>query len=221
MELVPSEYGFRCSDNDYYFTRSRGLDLLSIHLSYNPEGQTPEERRPVVQATVGGQMPTHLEVVVSEYASSSGRRSVPIEKLEHIRTVNGGIAYRKKSRRTPGDGVDRKSHTYGLWINHDFVRSQAVISVQHGGGIHFLLIPHFSFDETILDLQKSLNDQQFYDLLDVILTAYVHGQDHGRSETRRQWSQAFVDKRIKKRRKDGRVHVEIVPKIVTVPESVT
>jgi hypothetical protein len=152
--------------------------------------------------------PTHVRSVVLQYVENGVEEYLPLEKLRHIRTVKGS-----PSRKRNGNdrvGISTESHTYHLFLNEQFGGDKAVVAVSHGDGIHFYKMPHCFFDQTICALAESLSNDQFWDVCDMLIDSYEHGKEHGTTNTAKKYTKAFVEGRLKKRRRNGSTYVEIV-----------
>jgi hypothetical protein len=122
---------------------------------------------------------------------------------EHGRILPGRIDPR------PGNGVDCRSHSFKV------VRAQfggIYLLVRHGGGDERLKI---DYSGRIISALEALESDARYWLLHSILDVHHHADRDAREETSRKYASAFVEGRLKKRRRNRRVYVEIEPPALT------
>lgn len=109
----------------------------------------------------------------------------------------------------PGRGCDYGSHAIKLARQkHD---RDLYILMHHGGGREVWRVPAFydggDLAAHIIELPERLQYALLYTLYNMAHESRVQAQ----AETRREWAEAFTEKRIKTKRRDGRRYVEIVP----------
>ena len=115
-----------------------------------------------------------------------------------------------------GMGQERKSGTdYGshsLKLARRTGGGELVILVQHGGGRELCTVREIYIQDGMEGVVMALADPvQRYALLYSIWDGARREADQARTATRSEWAQAFVEKRLKSRRKGGRIRVEILP----------
>lgn len=112
-------------------------------------------------------------------------------------------------RRASGNGTDYGSHAIKLGkLPHD---SALYILMHHGGGREVWRIPEFYDGGDLAAHIVALPERLQYALLYTLYTMASDARSQGKAETRREWAQAFADKRIRKRKRGGAYRVEIIP----------
>lgn len=105
------------------------------------------------------------------------------------------------------NGIDYRSH----WLR--LVKAQyggCFLLVKHGGGeqrfqIDYNVARSRQFFRAVLDdTQRYLLAHQLYDI-------HSKARREAEERVRREWSLAFIEKRITKKRRDGRIYVNITP----------
>lgn len=113
-------------------------------------------------------------------------------------------------RRANGNGTDYGSHAIKLARFSDFPSHGLYILMHHGGGREVLAVPKFydggDLEAAILAMPERLQ----YALLYTIWNTARNARQEAQQETAGKWAKAITEKRIRKRRKNGRVSVEIV-----------
>ena len=119
--------------------------------------------------------------------------------------------------RRPNGGTDYGAHVIALATpenrsTHEGGRALYLL-VSHGGGREVLALPSFydggAYERALIALPERVQFAALY----VLYRTAKEADTVARIETRAEWSQAFVDKRIKKSRpKQGRVSVTIEAK---------
>jgi len=209
MELERTDHGWKAADSSRLSWGEFTIpNMLAVFV---PSENLPSCFQPCV---MGGAAPTHVKASVMQYSANGTERFLSLAKLTHVRSVNGGI------RRRAGEtqGVDCKSHTYSVYML-EFLpgHPQTVIAVNHGGGSLLYLIPHCFADETMRYACAMLPDGAVWDICDMIVDGFNHGREHGASRTAAEYATAFVEGRLKKRRKNGQVRVHVEPARQPVP----
>lgn len=122
---------------------------------------------------------------------------------------NAARESRSFPRKDGRPGVTYDSYAIKLAkMPHD---SALYILMHHGGGREVWRVPEFYDGGDLAAHIAALPERLQYALL---YTIYSMGQDarsQGKAETRREWAQAFADKRIRKRKNGGAYRVEIIP----------
>jgi hypothetical protein len=117
--------------------------------------------------------------------------------------------YRRPDGRGGERGTDYGSHAIKLARQrHD---SDLYILMHHGGGREVWRVPSFYDGGDLAAHIIGLPERLQYALLYTLYSMANNARTQAQAETRREWAQAFSDKRIRKKRKGGSVRVEIVP----------
>jgi hypothetical protein len=159
-----------------------------------------------------GDIPTHVVAVDVTYhnAAASREKFLCLEGLERQRTVIGGIRHRKASP----DHTWTTSHCkMTVYLYHDIIRHGTVrydsghpticIAKHTGCGTSFYWLDDLALDETFTDALPALSDEALYDLLEVMTRGFDNAKVAGWQEAARQYSEAFVEGRLKKRKQRG------------------
>lgn len=117
--------------------------------------------------------------------------------------------FRRPDGRGGERGTDYGSHAIKLAkMPHD---SALYILMHHGGGREVWRIPEFYDGGDLAEHIIALPERLQYALLYTIYNMASDARSQGKAETRREWAQAIVDKRIRKRKRNGSYRVEIIP----------
>lgn len=219
MILERYQCGFKTvGQPGWHFGQYETPKKLAIWRPQNEGGSCWEDARH------DGDMPTHIKCTVFRYSPNGIEGVLEIAKLEHLRTVNGGIRYRASNKDRVSGGINYASHTYTVLIHspghdlHDVIIGpgirDVIIAVSHGGGIHLYNIRGCLNIDTFPSMIQKIDDGEFFDLCDTIVKGYEHGREHGHTCTSREWAQAYVDNRLKRRTRRGVTTVEVLPKII-------
>jgi len=130
-------------------------------------------------------------------------RDVLVETLEFLGSGTFGEARPSvASTRWTGD-----SHRYGIYRNRAGVYKNGVIVVEcHGGGMFGYAFDNLVAGETWEYVARNLSPETIWNLCYQIAGAYRTARD----AEKRLLSLAFLEGRMKKRRKNNKVYVEIV-----------
>lgn len=105
----------------------------------------------------------------------------------------------------PGRGVDCRSHSFKL------VRGQYggfYLLVRHGGGDERFKV---DYSNRLAAVFEALDSDARYYLLHTLLKVHHTAERAAQQQTATKYAQAFAEGRLRKRRKQGRAWVEIVP----------
>lgn len=119
------------------------------------------------------------------------------------------IFYRRERYRPDPVGCDYRSHAYALMRPKS--GGSFVIRVDHGGGREVIAVPQF-FGEEADWLTTIPDERRQYAALACLYQMARDTERAAIAETASQYAQAFAEGRLKKRRKAGRVRVEIEPR---------
>lgn len=119
------------------------------------------------------------------------------------------IFYRTERHRPEPVGCDYRSHSYALMRPKS--GGSFVLRVDHGGGREVIAVPHF-FGEEADWLLTITDERRQYAALSTLYHMVSDTRREAASETANRYAQAFAEGRLKKRRKAGRVTVEIEPR---------
>ena len=114
-------------------------------------------------------------------------------------------------KRDGKSGVTYSSHAIKLAKvahSHDLY-----ILMQHGGGREVLRVPTFYDGGDLEAAILALPERVQYALLYKIWQTAANARREAQRQTAHTYAQAFVDKRLKKKRRAGRVSVEIAPPV--------
>lgn len=109
--------------------------------------------------------------------------------------------------RDGGRGTDYGSHAIKLAQNDS---GDLRILMHHGGGREVLAVPHFYDGGDLRAMILGLPERLQYALLYTIWQAARNAREEAQAETRQKWAEAFAAKRIRKRRRNGMVRIEIM-----------
>lgn len=108
----------------------------------------------------------------------------------------------------PGRGCDYGSHAIKLARReHD---RDLYILMHHGGGREVWRIPSFYDGGDLAEHITGLPERLQYALLYTLYTMASESRTQAKAETRREWAEAYSNKRIRIKRRDGRRYVEIL-----------
>jgi len=107
-----------------------------------------------------------------------------------------------------GTGVDCRSHSFSV-VKPKY--GEYHLKVKHGGGEESYAIGYSVL--TIRALEKVDSDGRYW-LLHNMLNVIHNAQRATRQDTASEYAQAFAEGRLKKRRRNNRIHVEIQPRVV-------
>ncbi len=105
-------------------------------------------------------------------------------------------------------GVTYESHSLKLATNAE--GRGFYLLIQHGGGRRVLKLKEFYDGGAMFKAVLAMPEREQYALLYTLYCTAEDAAQAAQAETSAQWAQAFADKRIKKRRKGGALHVELV-----------
>lgn len=123
-------------------------------------------------------------------------------------------------KRKGGNGTDYGSHIMALAVpdmtgTYEGGR-QLYILVSHGGGRELWAIPSFydggNFERALLAMPERLQYAALYTLYHMASDARIQAQE----ETSRKYAKAFVEKRLKTKRRNNRKYVEIMPEVAAL-----
>lgn len=86
---------------------------------------------------------------------------------------------------------------------------------KHGGGEERFSLG-YSFQSTWIHAAESMDSDQRYLLLHALYNAYSTGGQEAREATANKYAMAFLEGRLKRRKRNHRYYCEIVPKIIEV-----
>lgn len=109
--------------------------------------------------------------------------------------------------RVAATGVTGQSHRFGVFEWRESRPRGIVIIVCHGGGMRCYLIETPRRIESWQAVCKALTQDQLWDLCHSIVDAYEAGLAVGRNKAYR----LFLDGRLKKRKRNGSVTVDVIP----------
>lgn len=98
--------------------------------------------------------------------------------------------------------VDYRSHHYRLAGD----ALGYTLFVRHGGGDESMKLPLF---KNGVELLRGMDSDARYLMLNALYRAHRDGMEIGRSETAREFRQAFADGRLKKRKVRGQANVKV------------
>lgn len=121
-----------------------------------------------------------------------------------------------------GDKVIFSEH--GRSVNNVDFKSHWLVLVQAQYGGYFLLVKHGGGEERIslgyehhtasLKTLELVPEDQRYLILYTIYRAHSNAEDNAITNTATKYKLAFLEKRLKRRRKNNRLYVDIIPRVV-------
>lgn len=142
--------------------------------------------------------------------SGDGRQKLAIEKLCYLLSINGGT--RDMGDNRPYTTRHQSYHLYQHGPDNRYGLELVICSV-NGCGNHWFFVRNLCVDGSILSAVKAASEQVAWDLLYAITGSYEHGLTNGTVRTSREYASAFVNGKLKKRKKrgDDKYTVEIEP----------
>lgn len=146
---------------------------------------------------------------------STEGRCTAFDGFEIIASPLGGFDREARESRVyrwkpdPLGGTDYGSHVIALAIRPGRPR-ELYILMHHGGGREVWLIPQFFDGGALVEHIKAMPERLQYALLYSIHKGMSEAYHQGAAETRAEWAKAFHEKRIKTRRRNNCVYVEIM-----------
>lgn len=138
-----------------------------------------------------------------------------LEPFEVVRTPLAERSSRIFPDRDGGPGVTYESHEISLARGkaRAGLREGAgyALVMRNGSGVSVLGLPTFYDGGAMVAALLAMPDPILYATLYTLWRVADEADDEAKHETARRYSQAFVDKRLKKKRRNGSVYVEILP----------
>jgi len=152
------------------------------------------------------------------YETGSRERCEAFDGFEVIAAPLGDLDNAARESRIfrwkgPSGGTDYGSHAIKLAKQRfgERLSGDLYILMHHGGGREVLRVPTFhdggNLEAAILALPERLQ----YALLYTIYQAASNARREAQRETATKYSKAFLEKRLKRKRRDNRIYVEIEP----------
>lgn len=150
-----------------------------------------------------------------------GNDKLLIEHLTYLCSIKGGIRPHRRSRYTT-EHQDFHVYIYdrykgrreaeveipvrpdGPTTKLKFPTYEQVAIVQQAGGNRWAYIDCLEYDNSLRYAVEHLPNDVVWDLLHMIFDAYHHGLQNGGIEASREYRDAFVEGRLKKRKQRGR-----------------
>lgn len=153
------------------------------------------------------------------YETGSYGRCMAFDGFEIVANPLGGDDNAARESRV--FGRDANGHggvtyaAYDLRLAKDGVSRDLYLLVSHGAGREVWRIPAFYDGGALRDHILTMPERVQYALLKTMYALASAARRQAQAETRREWAQAFVDKRIKKHRatKSRGPRVEILPPV--------
>jgi len=93
------------------------------------------------------------------------------------------------------------------------IGSKTIVIVEnHGGGTFFYYVDQLDFHDNFLRTLEAIPESAVWDILHAMIGSWHEGRQYGRDRTSREYAEAFVEGRLKKRKKGDVVRVEIKPR---------
>ena len=112
-----------------------------------------------------------------------------------------------------GGGVDCRSHSFKV-VKPEFGRY--LLRVRHGGGDEEI---ELDYSKRSVDALSKLDSDSRYWLLHAFFDVAHKAEKEARETTRREYAQAFAEGRLKKRRRNNKIYVDVLPR--DLPENAT
>lgn len=212
LTLAKQEWGLKATDGSELWWNGADIDRLLIRKEIPASAGQAGIRWEYVPCKVGD-MPTHVVAADTSHhnAAAEYERFLELESLTLLRMVAGGVRQRKgcHSRWT----CDHCKFSVYLY-KPQFGRGAICVAKITGLGVHFYWIDDLIFDQTFQEVLPHFSDEALYDLLEVFTRAYRTGKEAGHAKAQQEYTEAFVDGRLKKRRlpKQSATKVWIEPK---------
>lgn len=148
------------------------------------------------------------------YETGSRGRCTAFDGFDVIANPMGGTDGASREARCGGVfKCDYQSHSIRLAVmsgtNPEARHADLYILMQHGGGREVLRIPtfydHGAFREALLAMPEPVQYATLYTIYEVA----SQGAAQRAGETRREWAEAFLDGRIRRKRSKGRITVSV------------
>lgn len=148
------------------------------------------------------------------YEQGSQGRCTAFDGFDIIAAPLGGFSEADRASRSfsrPGAsyGVTYGSHVLKLATRTGTTDGNLYILMHHGGGREVLQVPRFFDAGGMLAAVLAMGEREQYALLYTLYQTANNARYEANSATREAWATAYVDGRIRKRRKGGRVTVSI------------
>jgi hypothetical protein len=111
--------------------------------------------------------------------------------------------------RASGNRVTYASHAIKLARGDR--QGDLFILMQHGGGREVLRVPEFYDGGALVAAILAMPERLQYALLYSIWNTAANARREAQDQTRAEYAQAFVDGRLKKRRRNHRIFVDVLP----------
>ncbi len=108
-------------------------------------------------------------------------------------------------------GVDYRSHWLVLF-KYDI--GGYCLRVKHGGGEETFDLGHSA--EPLIKAFEGLSSDDRYEALYIVYKAASTAAQTASEETRVRYARAFLDKRLKRRRSQNKIYVDVLPEIVSI-----
>jgi hypothetical protein len=147
---------------------------------------------------------------MQDHLNRGEKREVPVEGLEYLATGEFGEA--RPSRLGGNTRWTGDSHRYGIYRNPTGLYTNGIVVLEcHGGGMTGYAFDNIVAGETWEHITANLSPQMIWNLCHQIAAAYRTARDAERHIQHR----AFVEGRLKKRRRSNQIYVEQLPAILT------
>ena len=212
LTLVRQEWGLKASDGSELWWNGTDIGRLFIKKEIPRDAEHNWIPWAYVPCKVG-EMPTHVVAVDTGHhnAASGHDKFLELESLTLLRMVRGGLRKRNEND-TPWTCDHCK---FSVYLYHpQFGHPSLCIARITGLGVHFYWIEDLIFDQTFQGVLPHFSDEALYDLLEVFTRAYRTGKEAGYAKAQKDYTEAFVDKRLKKRKlpRQSAIKVWIEPK---------
>jgi len=151
----------------------------------------------------------------------NGRTTFEVKTAEwtHVARATFGPARKGPNARPTEAGWTGDSYRYDIYRytgESHFDTGAWALRYSHGGGNGWLTHRPLAGETTPLEHAARLAESQSWDVCHFLYKSVNTTANEAARDQYRELAEAFVEGRLKKRRKDGRVRVEIQPKIVRV-----
>jgi hypothetical protein len=151
----------------------------------------------------------------------NGRQTFDVKTAEwkHVARATFGPARKGPNARPTEAGWTGDSYRYDIYryAGESFLDEGAwALRFSHGGGNGWLTHRPLQDQTTPLEHAALLPETLRWDICHFLYGSVEKTADEAARDQYRELAVAFVEGRLKKRRKDGRVRVEILPKLVEV-----
>ncbi|CUW41886.1 protein of unknown function (plasmid) [Magnetospirillum sp. XM-1] len=159
-----------------------------------------------IETPAGCEPPTRIRIQKSRDPLNGTAVEIEISKLESLRYIPSVDAMHASGEK-PFTWTTCQDYHLFSYKPHSSSSTKIVICTTHGGGTRWLLVDETSgIGDRLSAIIAQLADADAWTLLHAIFETHEGSREAGRMTASREWAQAHVDGRIRKR--NGRVWIE-------------